>query len=454
MSNNQVLGIIGGAGVAATNKFNELLEKKLTRQGAYRDLHHPVVISYQASKVPSRSMYLEGQGESFVPGYIEIGKKLKEAGATLLCMTCNTAHYAIDDIKIDIDLPFINLIEEVVKEAKNKNKLNIGLIVSDGSRKGQIYERYFKELFPEVRIIYPSIDIQKDVTRGIVNIKNKNRFTDKNNLERPNFIFREVCKHLKENNADIIISGCTDIRVDFSPEDFPDLPIIDSLDTLVNVVIDRLSLSFGNIKQDHFYNNLAKKITKATDSRLKSKETGELDARFMMQFEDKKKDLLDLGTGTGLLINKINNCFNSIVAIEKYPEFSKFIESHKRTKILNEDLLDWEFPINFFDIVSSFGVMHYFNRGEAKQIYQKSFDALKENGVFIVKNQLGITEDVIVDGFSDELQADYYAEYRHVDKEVELLMSLGFRNVEIVDIYPAEYNRWDNTHFYALVCEK
>ena len=73
-----IVGIIGGAGVAATNKLQELIEVELTRQGAFRDCHHPEMIIYQATQVPSRSMYLEGKGESFIPGYVQIAKKIKK----------------------------------------------------------------------------------------------------------------------------------------------------------------------------------------------------------------------------------------------------------------------------------------------------------------------------------------------------------------------------------------
>lgn len=56
-----MIGIIGGNGVAATNKLNELLEIEFTKNGAFRDCHHPQIITYQATKVPSRSMFLEDE---------------------------------------------------------------------------------------------------------------------------------------------------------------------------------------------------------------------------------------------------------------------------------------------------------------------------------------------------------------------------------------------------------
>jgi aspartate racemase len=243
MNNRPVLGIIGGAGVAATNKFNELVEITLTKKGAFRDYHHPVIISYQATAAPSRSMFLEAKGESFIPSYIKVGKQLKNSGATILCMTCNTAHYAINEIQQTVDLPFINLVEEVVKVVKNKGLLRVGIMASNGSIKGKVYDKYFQAIFPEAQIIYPNTSIQRNVTKGIVNIKNKYRFVSKNHPERPNFIFKNICDNLKNQGVEIIISGCTDIRVDFSPKDFSDVEVVDSLEVLSKVVCDSLCIT-------------------------------------------------------------------------------------------------------------------------------------------------------------------------------------------------------------------
>ena len=81
-----MLGIIGGNGVAATNRLLALIEEKITKAGAYRDCHHPEMIIWQATQAPSRSMYLEGRGPSFIEDYVNIGRKLKDCGCTEICM--------------------------------------------------------------------------------------------------------------------------------------------------------------------------------------------------------------------------------------------------------------------------------------------------------------------------------------------------------------------------------
>lgn len=227
-----MIGIIGGAGVAATNKLLEIIEVELTEKGAFRDCHHPEMIIMQATQAPSRSMFLEGKGLSFVSDYVNVAKKLKQAGATKLCMCCNTAHYAISEIEEKSDVRFINLIENVVKAAKESEKKHIGLIASDGCLKGSVYEKVLNSIFSEATIIYPDTKNQSEVTRGICNIKNNSRFLSRNHPDRPYNIFKNIYNHLLEKGADLVIVGCTDIRVDFKvPKS------IDSLEVLAQSII-------------------------------------------------------------------------------------------------------------------------------------------------------------------------------------------------------------------------
>jgi aspartate/glutamate racemase len=99
---------------------------------------------------------------------------------------------------------------------------------------GKVYDRYFDQYFPTAEIIYPDIVYQSKVTRGIINVKNKNRFLPPNHADRPKRIFIEVCDHLVLRGAEVIISGCTDIAVDFLPDDYPKYLVIDFLSILAN----------------------------------------------------------------------------------------------------------------------------------------------------------------------------------------------------------------------------
>ena len=226
------IGIIGGNGVAATIKLMDLIEQEYTKNGAFRDCHHPEMVVWQATKAPSRSLFLEKRGESFVPEYIDITKKLKNCGCDKVCMCCNTAHWAIEEISDKAEVPFINLVEECVSLAHKSGAHHVGLVASDGCLKGKVYEKYFDQICPEIKIIYPDNQYQQMVTKAICNVKNIHRFDDLTSPENPQNLFTQVDKHLKEQGAELNIMGCTDIRVAYYNEEN-----IDSLEVLKNLII-------------------------------------------------------------------------------------------------------------------------------------------------------------------------------------------------------------------------
>jgi len=205
------------------------------------------------------------------------------------------------------------------------------------------------------------------------------------------------------------------------------------------------SLNFFAQMAENNPNEKSVKITASSDFSDK-------DAAFLLNFVNKNSEILDLASGTGLIINKIFNYVKHITAIEAFPEFTGFIELSDKITIVNEDISLFLTPKKF-DFITMFGVSQYFNEAEISNIYEKYFLMLKTDGKLIIKNQFGINEDVLISGYSEELKVDYYSEYRHIDKEVKILEKIGFTNVDVIDIYPPECNRWGNTHFYAIVAD-
>lgn len=235
-----MIGVIGGNGVAATNRLCQLIEEKVVKAGGFRDCHHPEMIIWQATQVPSRSMYLEGRGESFIPGYIEIGKKLKACGCDELCMCCNTAHYFIDEIQKGIGLSIVNLIELVGLRIKSLDVKKVGLMCSDGLVNVKFYDTVFSQVCPDSEIVYPDFEYQKFVTKGICNAKNIKRYLP-DDFDNPKLCFSKVVEHLESKGVDCIIAGCTDINnvYQLSEKRVNSITYIDSLEVLAEYIFNK-----------------------------------------------------------------------------------------------------------------------------------------------------------------------------------------------------------------------
>lgn len=188
------IGVIGGNGVAATNRLCEMIERKKTAAGAFRDAHHPEMIVFYATQAPSRSMFLEGRGEDWRPEYVNIAKTLKALGCDAACMCCNTAHYAIDDIAKASGLQFINLLEEVARKVGSLGLSRVELWVTDGAKKFDIYGPVFRRLAPNCKVSYPDDDRQKEVTKIICSVKTSARFLPSDDPAHPKSMIRKLLK--------------------------------------------------------------------------------------------------------------------------------------------------------------------------------------------------------------------------------------------------------------------
>lgn len=240
----RVIGIIGGAGVAAGAELVSRLEQKVTQAGAYRDAQHPQVVLFQATQVPSRSMYLENRGESFIPGYIDAALRLKNFGASFIVMCCNTAHYARQEIEDAAGIPVINLLRESLQAAHAatpaKTGVKVGIMCSDGTRKTGLFEKEADALGSGLDIIYPDITKQELVTQGICNIKKAfHRTKAETDPDRPQFLFAQAAQNLTEQGADVIVLACTEIPLDFIKNTNITVPVIDTIDVLADCCLQR-----------------------------------------------------------------------------------------------------------------------------------------------------------------------------------------------------------------------
>ena len=211
----------------------------------------------------------------------------------------------------------------------------------------------------------------------------------------------------------------------------------------------------NNQKSLLFFENLANSegLIPGLEKLAHKNDWSSIDAEFILKYSQKNFRVLDIGTGTGLIINKLYDKVGTVTCVEPYTKFTKFVTKSPNIRIINENIFNFETEEKF-DLITAFGVMHYFNEEEATQVYGKLITFLRHGCRLILKNQFGIKDDVTVAGYSEEQKADYFSQYRCLKKEIEILENVGFKNIETIDIYPPEANRWNNTHFYSIVGEK
>jgi aspartate racemase len=197
----KTLGVLGGMGPLATVYF---FEKVVLNTDANCDQEHIHIIIENNTNIPDRTSYLLGKGDDPVPELIRTAKNLEKLGAEYLAMPCNTAHYFYDDIVREVNIPFLNMIEETLKYIKEKYKeeKKIGLLATDGTRKMGVYDRYFKG--SGIELIAPEGKYQKNIMDFIYRIKSDLRAAKIDG-------FNETVQFLKNQGVNVFVLGCTEL---------------------------------------------------------------------------------------------------------------------------------------------------------------------------------------------------------------------------------------------------
>lgn len=104
-------------------------------------------------------------------------------------------------------------------------------------------------------------------------------------------------------------------------------------------------------------------------------------------------EILDLGAGTGILTEMIHKQYpkSSITLIDMSSEMlekaKKKFSNKNNFKYIEADYTTYEFPQKYDIIISSLSI-HHLTDNEKQKLYQKIYDNLKENGIFVNADQV------------------------------------------------------------------
>jgi aspartate racemase len=219
-------------GPEATNRLCALLTA-CTRARA--DQEHLPVITFNNSLIPERVGAIEGETLSPVPEIIRTARVLEEAGAQLLVMPCNLAHYFFDEIQRALRVPVINMIEETVSFAcaAYPNLRQVGLLASTPTIKTGLYEKSFAVMGRVV--LSPAATEQESKVMEAIYGK---RGIKSGHRDEPLSLLLEAAHNLAACGAELLIAGCTEVSLVLEQKHLS-LPLIDPMEVVARVAVER-----------------------------------------------------------------------------------------------------------------------------------------------------------------------------------------------------------------------
>ena len=215
----KTLGVLGGMGPAATLDF---LAKLQAATPASRDQDHIRVLVDINPQVPDRNA-----GDT-APGPVLAGMavKLRDAGAQVLAIACNTAHAYVDEVRAASGLPLVDMIDAAVAAAKATGARKVGVLAT-GLAVGLYSERLAAAGLEPVA---PSKAKQEWFMSLLYRIKAGDLGEE---LEGEMAL---VAYSLAEAGAEAVIAGCTEVPLVLE-EDSLEIPLIDAGQVLAELCV-------------------------------------------------------------------------------------------------------------------------------------------------------------------------------------------------------------------------
>jgi len=226
------LGILGGMGPAASAEF---VSRLIQQTPATRDQDHIPFVLWNEPRIPDRSTSMRNGNDDPLPYLIEGIQSLKYVGCNLIVIPCNTAHFWYHEL-IKLEVPIIHIVDSVADALCDVNVTNatIGVIGTQATVEFGLYQYMLNRLgwysiVPTKEemdtLVQPSIDLIKG-----------------GNLEQAHFLLMTVVKSLIDRGAKAVILGCTEIPLAIKEVEENSIPIVNSIDSLVKVVIKEFKL--------------------------------------------------------------------------------------------------------------------------------------------------------------------------------------------------------------------
>jgi aspartate racemase len=224
----RIIGILGGMGPEATA---DLFLEIIRLSPAKRDQDHFPVLIFSNPVIPDRTNAILGRGEDPVPVMVQSALRLQEAGAGILAVPCNAAHYFLPRVESCLSIPVINMIEETCSHIRSfySDLLKVGLLAATGTVLCGVYRSACQK--SGLELIEPDETSQAQVHQAITEVKQ-----GVHNLHTE-LTLESVGADLVRRGAGAVILGCTEIPLALKPGRV-DYPCINATRILAQAAVD------------------------------------------------------------------------------------------------------------------------------------------------------------------------------------------------------------------------
>ena len=214
----KTMGLIGGMSWESTVSYYQIVNQVIKKE--LGGLHSAKLLLYSVDFQEIADFQEKGEWEKSGDLLAKAALKLENAGADFIVICTNTMHKVAPEVVARIKVPLIHIAEATAEALIEKGIKKVALLgtkytMKEDFYKNKIEDAGIKVLVPEEEDInIVNTTIYEELCFGIISEKSKREF------------LRIIAK-LKEDGAQGVILGCTEIGLLIKAED-TDLPVFDT----------------------------------------------------------------------------------------------------------------------------------------------------------------------------------------------------------------------------------
>jgi aspartate racemase len=225
----KTLGIIGGMGPLATHDF---YRKVIEATPAADDPQHIPVVMVADTQIPLRIPAWEGRGPSPLPALIVAAQRCVAAGAQVLAMPCNTAHFWFAEMAAAVPgATFLHIADETLRRVPTPSQgaLRLGLTGTHVTLAMGLYQDAAVRLGLRIEWVLPDAPTQTAITQAIADVKG-------GRIAAGADAFKLALTSMQAAGAQAVVLACTELPV-LLPALQSDLQLIDATQCLANACV-------------------------------------------------------------------------------------------------------------------------------------------------------------------------------------------------------------------------
>jgi aspartate racemase len=210
----------------------EFVTRLIAQTPATHDQQHIPFVLWNEPRIPDRSQAMQDGNNAPLLWLLQGIQALKTVGCDHVVIPCNSAHYWYDDMA-KMGVPITHIVDSIADQLRELQLANttIGIMGTQGTIEHGIYQHRLAQqgwrcLVPDRAemdfFVQPAID-----------------FIKAGKIGESQVLLMQVIHSLIDRGAQAVVLGCTELPLSIGIASEQGVPIVNSLDSLVQAVIKK-----------------------------------------------------------------------------------------------------------------------------------------------------------------------------------------------------------------------